>query len=218
MKRKIYNKLKPFIDYFLEREIPIVSHFVRNKIYDKAFFEHANQLKILSSKKVAKIISSQYEFDTVFDIGCGMGLYISELKRLGKNVLGCDASKAAIKMGSQEITIFHADVTVPIKLDQRFDLVICFEVAEHIHNSFSKQLVKNCTDFSDTVLFTAAPIGQGGVGHINEQPYEFWIDLFKEFNFKYERDLSDRIKKEMQSEDVVYWITNNFMSFSNIIP
>ena len=216
MKRKIYNKFKPFFDYLLEGEIPIVSDFMRSKIYDKAFFEHANKLKILSSKKVSKIISSYYEFKTVFDIGCGMGLYIDELKRLGKDVLGCDVSKAAIKMGSEVLTIFQADVTKPIKLDQKFDLVICFEVAEHINNRYSKQLVKNCTDFSDTVLFTAAPIGQGGVGHINEQPYEFWINIFKEFNFKYERDLSERIREEMQRENVVYWIANNFMGFSII--
>ena len=216
MRRKIYNKFKPFFDYFLEGEIPIVSDYMRRKIYDKEFFEHANKLKMLSSKKVAKIINFYYEFQTAFDIGCGMGLYIHELKRLGKDVLGCDASKAAIRMGAKELTIFQTDVTKPIELDQRFDLVICFEVAEHINNRYSKQLVKNCTDFSDTVLFTAAPIGQGGVGHINEQPYEFWINLFEELHFKYKRDLSERIREEMQRENVVYWIANNFMSFSII--
>jgi hypothetical protein len=28
------------------------------------------------------------------------------------------------------------------------------------------------------VLFSAAPPGQGGEGHINERPYEFWRGLF----------------------------------------
>jgi len=216
MNRKLYNKLKPLLDYLLKRDTSIAHNLIRNKIYDRAFFENANEVKTSSARKVAEIIFSYYNFQTVFDIGCGMGLYISELKKLGKDVLGCDASKAAIQIKPKEIPIFLTDVTKPIFLDQRFDLVMCFEVAEHIKNVYSRQLVKNCTGFSDTVLFTAATVGQGGVGHINEQPREFWCDLFRECNFQYDMELSENIKKEMRESDVVSWIANNFMSFSKV--
>ncbi|MCA9789386.1 MAG: hypothetical protein KC462_06410, partial [Cyanobacteria bacterium HKST-UBA05] len=64
--------------------------------------------------------------------------------------------------------------TKPIRFNQTFDLAMCVEIAEHIPNRCSRQLVKTLTKASDTVFFTAAPPGQGGVGHINEQPQAFW--------------------------------------------
>jgi 2-polyprenyl-3-methyl-5-hydroxy-6-metoxy-1,4-benzoquinol methylase len=162
---------------------------------------------------VVEIINSNFVFNSVFDIGCGMGIYIEHLKQMGKDVLGCDSSAAA-QRSSKDFIIFSADATQPIFLKKKYDLVICFEVAEHIKTKHSRPLVKNCTNNSDIILFTAAPVGQGGVGHINEQPYDFWITLFEEMNFKYNTELSEKIRNSMKKENVVYWIANNFMCFS----
>ncbi|MDP6339529.1 MAG: class I SAM-dependent methyltransferase [Candidatus Marinimicrobia bacterium] len=213
MKRKTYNRFQIILNPIIKARIPIISHFFMEKVYDKYFFDHANQLKDNTVSEVASIINLFFDFQTVFDIGCGMGLYINELFKNGKTVTGCDFSKDAIQMASKDFLIFYADVTKPIILNQRFDLVICFEVAEHIHTKYSNQLVINCTKYSNKVLFTAAPTGQGGVGHINEQPYDFWINLFKKQNFNYDQSLSVNIRKKLQEERVVDWLSNNFMVF-----
>jgi len=190
-----------------------LTKFIRRKIYDDDFFKDANELKLLSARKVAEIINSYFEFNSVFDIGCGIGIYIKILNEMGKDVIGCDLSSFA-QQYSKDFTIFSADVTQPIYLKKKYDIVICFEVAEHIMTKYSRQLVINCTYNSDTVLFTAAPVGQGGVGHINEQPYNFWINLFEKMNFIYKGELSEKIRDQMKKENVVYWIANNFMCFS----
>lgn len=217
MKRKIYNKFGRIFDFIMKKRIPIISGFLIQKIYDQNFFDHANQLKVQTARQVIRIINSFFDFETVFDIGCGMGLYINEFYKIGKNVLGCDFSNDAIKMSSTEFLVFKADVSKQIILNQKFDLVMCFEVAEHIHKNYSKQLVINCTEYTDRVIFTAAPIGQGGVGHINEQPFEFWINLFKKRNFMYNQTLSVKIQKKLKEENVVEWLSNNFMCFEKII-
>ncbi|MCK5055719.1 MAG: class I SAM-dependent methyltransferase [Candidatus Aminicenantes bacterium] len=214
MKKRDYDRHKYFYDFLLKWNIPFVTHCMWRKIYDSDFFNDANERKILSSQKVGRIIASYYKFRTILDIGCGMGLYLRELNKMGKDVLGCDSSVEGIHMAAPEITVFYADVTKPLHVNKKFDTVLCFEVAEHIKKKYSRQLVKNCTAYSDTVLFTAAPEGQGGVGHINEQPLEFWINLFAEMDFKYDSDLSGKIRQYMKDEDVVEWIANNFMSFS----
>jgi len=214
MKKRDYDRHKYFYDFFLKWNIPFVTRYMWRKIYDSDFFNDANERKNLSSQKVARIIASYYKFQSLLDIGCGMGLYLRELNKKGKDVLGCDSSVEGIRMAAPEITVFYADATKPLHVNRRFDTVLCFEVAEHIKKKYSRQLVKNCTAYSDTVLFTAAPEGQGGVGHINEQPFEFWIHLFEEMGFVYDRDLSEKVKRRMKQEDVVEWIADNFMSFS----
>lgn len=55
--------------------------------------------------------------------------------------------------------------------------IICMEVAEHIPAELSEQVMDSIyrnTLRGGTVVFSAAQPGQGGVGHINCQPPQFW--------------------------------------------
>ncbi len=217
MKRKTYNRFRRVFDGLLLLRIPYLSHIITQNVYDNEFFDDANKMKLKTAKQVAAVINSFFDYNTIFDIGCGMGLYINEFRKFGKMVLGCDYSDSAVKMASKDFLVFKADVTKPILVNQIFDLVMCFEVAEHIHTRYSSQLVSNCTAFGNIVIFTAAPVGQGGVGHINEQPNEFWIDLFVKHKFHYNRSLSEAVRNKLQEEYVVNWLANNFMCFERNI-
>jgi 2-polyprenyl-3-methyl-5-hydroxy-6-metoxy-1,4-benzoquinol methylase len=214
MKRRKYRKHRRWLDLLLKIRIPFFSRRVQERIYDRSFYEEANEEKRKSSRKVAAVINSFLEFNSVLDIGCGCGLYLAEFQRLGKETLGCEASSDAIKMAPPDVTVFFCDVTRPILLNRRFDLVLSIEVAEHIRKSASGQLVRNCTAYGDTVVFTAAPRGQGGIGHINEQPYKFWTDLFAANHFRYRREFSEKIRSVMKKEKVVEWIARNLMVFT----
>ena len=213
MIKQEYEKKSKLYEFLLNMDIPFINKAVLNKIYDKDFFLEGEKLKKDSAAKVAEIINSKIAFHSVFDIGCGMGIYLEEFHLLGKEALGCDFSVDGLRISPKQFTVFQADATKPIALNRKFDLLICFEVAEHIQKKHSRQLVANCTSNSDTVLFTAAPVGQGGVGHINEQPYQFWIDLFREQGFTLDNELSQMMRAQMKNEDVVFWIANNLMLF-----
>lgn len=216
MKKSFYDKNKFIFDFLLKTNAPLINNFVFNKVYDKHFFRDANALKITSARDVAKIINDNLKFKSVFDLGCGMGLYLRGFHKLKKEVLGCDFSSDALSISPKEFTIFHADVRKPIILNRKYDLLICFEVAEHLPNKYSQQLVKNCTNNGKVVIFTAADKYQGGVGHINEQPKSFWIKLFQKMNYTYDAEISSKICKEMKSKKVVYWLVNNLMCFRDI--
>ena len=215
MKDCDYRRHQRLIDCVLKWRIPLLSSQLSAKLYDEAYYAEGNEWKVASCKKVAEVLNEFLGFYSVFDIGCGVGLYIEQLHRLGKEVLGCDASAAAIGMAPMSISVFQADATRPIKLNRRFDLVLCFEVAEHIQGRYSSQLVRNCVQQGDVVCFTAAPQGQGGIGHINEQPYHFWIDLFRRQGLRYEDALSEQIRTRMKAEQVVSWIAENLMVFNS---
>jgi hypothetical protein len=63
-------------------------------------------------------------------------------------------------------------------LGRCFDLVQSLEVAEHLPSSSAAGFVETLTRHGEIVLFSAAPPGQGGAYHLNEQPYGYWRDIF----------------------------------------
>lgn len=65
----------------------------------------------------------------------------------------------------------------------KFDLVLCCEVAEHLEEQYAERLVKKLVSLGDTILFSAAIPNQGGKGHVNEQWQDYWAELFQKEGF-----------------------------------
>ena len=66
----------------------------------------------------------------ILDVGCGGGILSEALAKLGANVTGIDLAENSLK-----IAIDHA---------KKFDLVICFEVLEHVPNP--KSIISSCSE------------------------------------------------------------------------
>jgi hypothetical protein len=97
------------------------------------------------------------------------------MKRRDIAVIGVEASSAAIRAsGCSDLIVRHV-LRQPLELNRRFDLVWCFEVAEHIHPDYVETFLDSLVRHSDTVAMSAAPPGQGGEGHCNEQAQSYWI-------------------------------------------
>jgi hypothetical protein len=47
---------------------------------------------------------------------------------------------------------------------------------------------------AETIVFTAAPPGQGGTGHLNEQPAEYWISRFARRGMRRDHELEARVR------------------------
>lgn len=75
----------------------------------------------------------------------------------------------------------------------------------------SKHLVAVLTRAAKVVLFSAAPPGQGGVGHVNEQWPEYWRDLFQAHGFRMLDLIRSRIRDDQR---VVWWYRQNLLLFS----
>jgi hypothetical protein len=72
------------------------------------------------------------------------------------------------------------DLTTPLDLGQRYEIVSCIEVAEHLNPEAAMTLVDSiCRHASKWVIWTAAVPGQGGDGHVNCQVPDFWQGLFE---------------------------------------
>ena len=132
---------------------------------------------LLPVQKLDRIVSLAQP-ETILDVGCGTGRTTAYLHKLGFHVLGVEASRIAIRSSDRPDLIYNHDLRLPLDLNQLFDLVWCFEVAEHIHPKFVETFVDNLTRHSKLVAISAAPPGQGGEGHFNEQPQTYWAQKF----------------------------------------
>jgi hypothetical protein len=134
-----------------------------------------------SAKKVVPALLSLISPQSVVDVGCGVGTWLSVFRGSGINdVLGVDGSYVR----TDALLIPHEcflprDLTSPIGVGRRFDLAISLEVGEHLPTGSSGSFVDQLVGLSDVVLFSAAVPGQGGVHHVNEQWQGYWLALFE---------------------------------------
>ncbi|WP_374942924.1 bifunctional 2-polyprenyl-6-hydroxyphenol methylase/3-demethylubiquinol 3-O-methyltransferase UbiG [Sphingomonas sp.] len=75
---------------------------------------------------------------SALDIGCGAGLLCEPLARLGAQVMGIDAAPENIVVADQHARgggldiAYRAGGVAALAADERFDLVTCMEVIEHV--------------------------------------------------------------------------------------
>ena len=116
---------------------------------------------------------------SVIDIGCGPGNYLIPFKAAGCAVYGVDACSTGGQLLAPD-EFARVDLRFPFTPPHKFDLALCVEVVEHIEPEWATLLVDTIAGCADLILLTAATPGQGGTQHFNEQPHEFWLDLFRE--------------------------------------
>ena len=152
------------------------------------------------------------------DIGCGIGLCIRPLKDMGIKVRGIDYSAAVVKKIAEDLSdlIEYGDLTAPLSFEKKYDLVICVEVAEHLRQESAATLIDNIDKTgAKFLLFSAAPPGQGGTGHVNEREREYWEQLLNERNFSRDDKITKNVVNEISRyKDLVPWLINNVVVYT----
>lgn len=149
--------------------------------YDEQFYRYINEGSARSARHVLPVLLNTLpaELESVLDVGCGAGAWLSVWKSLGLRVTGLDGDyvqPGQLLVAQDEFEA--ADLRREFDLGRRFSLAQSLEVAEHLPASSAPGFVASLCRHADMVLFSAAPPGQGGENHINEQPYDYWRALF----------------------------------------
>jgi len=144
----------------------------------------------------------------ILDIGCGPGIYVKALREAGVEADGVDLDpRCPYEVMDVFSDAFHQ------KYAGKYDLAMCIEVAEHLPETRADELVRRLISVAPTVLFSAAVPGQGGHGHINCQPKEYWVKKFALRNYVVDFEATEKLVSFMVSGYHMGWFRNNAVVF-----
>jgi len=189
------------------------------KVYDDRYFKwHYDSTRNYAIKTMDWYIR-EFKPKSIIDFGCGIGAYLESglnngIDKLRGFDIGGEKLEPYIHTSVKEFIEF-VDCTKKIQTD-KYDCVISLETGEHIEPQGTEVFVDNiCNSLSEKgfILFSAAPPGQGGSGHINCQPKSFWIDEFKNQNVKENKDTTKSIILHWESLGAPDYICKNLIVF-----
>lgn len=147
---------------------------MENHIYDDNFYKKRNRDTEYAAVKIWDSICKRLNDSpkSVVDVGCGVGTWLRVGKeKYGVNtVVGIDGAYVPDKYLQIDKEDYIADdletySVVPVlrkNNNNRFDIAVSLEVAEHISASQAEVFIGKLCDLSDIICFSAAIPGQGG--------------------------------------------------------
>lgn len=181
--------------------------------YNTNFMSYTAQTSRFAAETVARLLRGWFPIRSVLDVGSAKGTWLAVWGGTGaEDIHGVDGDYVDRRSLVIPIERFSArDLSREFNLTQHFDLVQSLEVAEHIPEDsaeiFVDNLVRHATGL---ILFSAAPPGQGGEFHVNEQPYEYWRDKFSAREYVACDCLRPRL---LENQKVSFWYRYNTLLY-----
>lgn len=186
------------------------------KIYNEKFHENRKDITEQAAEKVLQYINQFFKISSCVDVGGGIGVWaLAQQKINNSKILVLDGeyvNKRDILVKENEFkTIDLNDEKMSCLVNQKFDLVISLEVAEHLLPERASSFVKDLCNLGDVVLFSAAVPGQGGQGHINEKYLSYWRGEFEKENYC----IYDVIRPYIAGDiSIPFWFRQNMVIFA----
>jgi hypothetical protein len=187
-------------------------------IYNPLTFAYYHGKALESASIVADALERAFpEARSYADIGAGTGAFSAELQLRGKTVIAHERSRLGRLLArSQGVPTRGLNLVRLSPADfAPVDVVLCFEVAEHLRPELGEVLVRLCAAKAPIIVFTAAPPsppGQRGAGHVNEQPKSYWIERFERTGGRFDQALTDMLARGFAGA-TAYWLADDVMVF-----
>jgi SAM-dependent methyltransferase len=164
-------------------------------LYDRYYFEHytvehdgehpyqRDEHWLRFFGQIADHIVEEIAPRTVLDAGCAMGFLVEALRDRGIDAFGLDVSEYAIKSVREDVQPHCRVASIADPLAQRYDLVVCIEVLEHLSRDQAEQAIDNLCGHTDDIIFSSTPDEFKEVTHINVRPPESWAEAFARRGF-----------------------------------
>ena len=167
----------------------------------------------------------RFTFSRIFQVGCGLGVYLEALAERGFRVGGCDDDERLIghklnvtEEGTDSELFYHISDLSKWKGEMcTVDMVICLEVAHKIPpdrlSDFLTPLY-NTISVGGYLLFSAAQPGQGDLEHHNYQSPSYWENIFVNTYSMNRMHSEEKVFfNELRKGRYMGWFMNNAMLF-----
>ena len=188
----------------------------------QAWFDELETTRLDNRRHLYALWSLWGTPSSMLDVGCGNGDLVLRSRQLGIEAYGID----------QLVNEDYYDHGWFVKHDLRqvfslassgkpstVDLVLCWEVAEHLSQEYHEMLCNTCAMHLHRgnkayLVFTAAHPGQGGMGHIGEHPATYWRDMFHDRGLNYMSDISRNVALLWSNLGTsLWWLAANVQVF-----
>jgi len=185
------------------------------QIYDEEYYRFVDAAAMWSRGAMAESIVRDLSPSRVLDIGCGTGALLEEIQSRGVQTHGLEYSDIGLEFckrrGIPVNKFLIGRDRLPVEV-RSYDMVMSFEVAEHLPQRLANAFVRLLCGASRTVVLSAATPGQGGTDHINEQPHDYWIKKLARRNYSFDESISHRWREEWRDR-TARWYQSNVMVF-----
>jgi SAM-dependent methyltransferase len=159
-------------------------------VYDAFYYQNCCGLPYERSERVlnefgaiADKIVRHIGPKTVLDAGCAFGYLVEALRDRGVEAYGFDISEYGISQAREDIRPHCWVGSIFEPLPQKYDLIVCMEVVEHLPRTEADKAIDNLCRFTDDILFTSTPIDYHEYTHFNVRQPDYWAGLFAERGF-----------------------------------
>lgn len=153
---------------------------------------------------------------SLVDIGCGFGQYVHFFNQHNIDCIGYDGNPLtgtlAGKWEFAKDKCYVKDLSVPCTFDSQSDWGLCLEVGEHIPKEYEDIFLNNlhACNKQGLILSWAVP-GQGGTGHVNEQPNDYIKERLASMGYVNDSHAESFLRKSSKS---LPWFANTLMVFT----
>lgn len=159
--------------------------------YDAAYYAHGcgprryerDEVWLDFFGRVADRIVADIAPRRVMDVGCAMGFLVESLRERGVEAWGIDVSEYAISRVHERVRPFCRVASAAEPLGERYDLITCIEVLEHVPPAQSDAVIGNLCAHADETLFSSTPEDFAEPTHENVRPTEDWVAAFARRGF-----------------------------------
>lgn len=137
-----------------------------------------------------------YFCKSLLDIGCGPGDMIKLARSIGYDAEGIDGDYSCTR---DVDIILHDFVKGPYNHNKKYDLGYSCEFVEHVEEKYIPNFMESFKSCNH-IIMTFAPPNTKGYHHVNCNTEKFWIDIFKEFNFSFDDNLTKIIREKSTME------------------
>jgi hypothetical protein len=135
--------------------------------------------------------TNELKIKSFLDIGRGPMGMVNLAKQLGLDAVGIDGDP---KLNFKNNFISHDFTSGKLELVKKFDLAWSVEFLEHVEERYIENIISAFKACKYAFITHALP-NKKGFHHVNCQKEEYWIQVFENFNFKFDAELTSKIKK-----------------------
>lgn len=192
--KRIVEEVRGKRDHMPKTDLPI-------QFTDQEFFnynkEHGwtqeNPAWVKGMDEMAEYCIEKLGAKAVFDLGCGTGGLLESLIKRDTVCMGIDSNplnkEFFDKRNPSETERFICAFAQDMIPGNKFDVVVCIEVLEHITDEVNTKILENWRENTNFFIFSSTPYTSSPAfdkqwGHINVKPTEHWIKFFEARGYK----------------------------------